>query len=749
MPIRFAADVCQDLAASLAREWLETDGLGGWASSTLAGANTRRYHGMLVAATAPPVGRAVLVSRLDETVLLGGARHELATALFPGAISPHGFRQVESFERDPFPSWTLQADGAVVRRTVVAPNGGLAGRSAVVVVYELLDVPATLQDPEVLEIELRPFLAGRDYHALGHRDERPLTARFAHGVLRCDPAPGQPTVYVAVPGGRFEAAPDWWYRFELPAEEARGFDHQEDLWTPGVIKVRLVTGQPLAVVLSLADPLVALAATAPTALAPAPPLNAQQLSTAVLELVTGERRRRSALFGRSALATVPLGELGELAQALVLAADQHLVARPTKGQSASRRATDPRTIIAGYHWFGDWGRDTMIALPGLCMVTGRLDEAGAVLRSFAGSLSQGMLPNRFLDSGADVVGAAEYNTVDATLWFFLAVQAYLAAADAESARVAAELAASAYRRRHSDGSELAQPHHALVRDVLLPALREVIAWHDRGTRFGIRVDDDGLLAAGEPGVQLTWMDAKVGEWVVTPRQGKAVEIQALWANALAVLGGLERRFGDAVAAEGLARRAAAVVARAGELFWNPTAGCLYDVIGPEGRPDPAIRPNQIFAVSLPLPLVTGARAHAVLAVVEQRLLTPVGLRSLDPADPAYRPAYRGNAEERDGAYHQGTVWSWLLGPYVEALVRLRGEEGRRQARGLLAGLEQHLTEAGIGTVAEIFDGNATVATGLPGATPHHRPDGCIAQAWGVGEWLRAVALATTGGPLNG
>jgi predicted glycogen debranching enzyme len=354
-------------------------------------------------------------------------------------------------------------------------------------------------------------------------------------------------------------------------------------------------------------------------------------------------------------------------------------------------------VIAGYPWFSDWGRDSMIALPGLCLTTGRFDEAKGILRAFAQNVSEGMLPNRFPDSPAE---APEYNTVDATLWYFVAAWDYFEA----------------------------RGDAAFVRDELMPVLAEILAWHERGTRHGIRVGSDGLLHAGEPGVQLTWMDAKVEDWVVTPRIGKPVEIQALWANALAISAELEERFGRADEAGKLRARAEQVRKTLVERFWNEETG-LFDVVGgPDGDGrDGSIRPNQIFALSLPFPLLDGDRAERLLALVESKLLTPRGLRTLSADDPAYRPIYTGGPLERDGAYHQGTVWPWLLGPYVTALVRVRGEEGKRQGRKILEAFAPHLDEAGIGTVSEIFD-----------AEPPHAPRGCPAQAWSVAELLRAA-----------
>ena len=523
--LRFRAGEPVDFDCASALEWLETDGLGGWASSTVSGAHTRRYHGLLVAATRPPAGRRVLLSRFEETVVVAGSRTELGANRYPGAIHPRGFELLESFDRDPFPTAVYAGAGFRLRKTVGVTNG----ENTVLVIYELRG------ESGPVELELRPFFAGRDIHSLGVADparvwEAVETESVA--VVRFRSAAGEPDVWIEIPGAVYHAAGEWYHNFEYDEERARGFDFREDLYLPGVFTLRLEAGKPVGIAISTEE----------------------RPGRAAGRLLADELARRQRLVALS-------GAESGLVRHLVVAADQFLVARPGAAVGGS-------TIIAGYPWFADWGRDAMIALPGLCLATGRHAQAREILRAFVGALSEGMLPNRFPEQGE----APEYNTVDATLWLFVAVERYLAATgDAE-----------------------------FVRGELLPRLDECLAWHGRGTRFGIGVTGDGLLSAGAPGVQLTWMDAKVGDEVVTPRHGMPVEIEALWYNALRITAALHRRFGGRERAAMLGKLAGVVRQRFGERFWNEAEGALFDVVSEAGN-DAACRPNQIYALSLPYP----------------------------------------------------------------------------------------------------------------------------------------------------
>ena len=650
-PIALVRADAGDFALACKREWLVTNGLGGFASGTIGGALTRRYHGLLVAALAPPVQRTVLVAKLEVAVRYGGHDYALGSNEYAdGTIDPQGHRLIESFELDgSIPVWRYALGDSLLEQRVWMEHD----KNTAFVQLSLArgSAPAALQ--------ITPLCGYRDYHSLGHGGW-PLDVSAVEDGCRIDAFAGAQPYWVRADGARFEPAPDWYWGFRYRVESERGLDDTGDLFRPCRFTATLQSGESLLLELST---------------------EAQRPAPAALQR---EQARQAALL-LGAPSSAPAW-----VHRLVLAADQFVARRGSGGQ----------TIIAGYPWFSDWGRDTMIALPGLLLATGRNDVAAQVLRTFAAHCSEGMLPNRFPDAGE----RPEYNTVDATLWFFDAVAA-CTAADARS---------------------------ELLRD-LYPVLASIIDWHTRGTRYGIGVDPaDGLLRAGEPGVQLTWMDAKVGDWVVTPRIGKPVEVNALWINALALMAGFARTLGEAEAAD----RYAEVAERANDSFrarfWHVAGGYLYDVVdGPEGefdeqgrRADASLRPNQIIAVALPTVRLDAAQLRAVVDVCGRELYTSRGLRSLAPGDARYVGHYGGGPLSRDGAYHQGTVWSWLLGPFARAHYRAYGDA--TQALSYLDGLADQLREGCIGSVSEIFD-----------ADPPHAPRGCFAQAWGVAEPLRA------------
>jgi predicted glycogen debranching enzyme len=643
--VKLGREVLGDLAEVSRREWILSDGLGGYASSTAVGLNTRRYHGLLVAATRPPDGRMVLLSKLEETLQIGETRYELATNAYPGAVHPRGFEAAESFTLDPLPLLVWQVGGARLARAVAQVHG----RPATVVVF-------SYEGTQPAWLELRPLLAYRGHHALQHENDavRPDAERRGEDLV-FEPYAGCPLLYLRMPGATWEPAPDWYRNFEYERERERGLDFREDLFGPGRLRRRLAPGETVVVLASI------------EALPPAQDLTA---------LVSEERRRQRELADGT-------GMLGDLRRA----SDLFLVRRGEAG----------RTVIAGYHWFCDWGRDTMISLPGLCLATGRFEEARAILTEWARHVDGGMIPNRFPDTRGP-----EYNTVDAALWMVVAAARYLeASGDREFVRVK-----------------------------LGRAITAVLDGYEAGTRHGIHLTREGLVTEGEPGVQLTWMDAKVGDRVITPRRGEAVEIQALWYNALL--------FGADLARDEASRRAEQwnlMAARTREAFlrwfWSEELGYLADVVS-AGTRDLSLRPNQLYAVGLPHSLLPREKAVRVLEAVKRTLLTPVGLRTLAPADPAYRGRYEGGPAERDEAYHQGTAWPFLMGIYFDALIRVHGESGKEEARKWLDRFAPRLSEAGLGVVGEIYDGD-----------PPHRSGGAIAQAWSVAELLRSAIRLDT------
>jgi predicted glycogen debranching enzyme len=642
---------------STTAEWLETDGLGGFASGTVSGQRTRRYHALLLTATTPPTGRFVLVNGFDAWVETPAGRFALSSQLYtPDVVYPDGERRIESFSAEPWPRWTYRLeDGTRIEFELFVPQGV----SAVALRWRLLraEGPARLI--------VRPFLSGRDYHSLHH--ENPAfgfdTAISGRAVAWYS-YPGVPGI-MALFNGEYEHQPTWYRNFLYTEERARGLNDTEDLASPGILSWDLTRGDALCIFE---------AARSEAGAAPLPAETGPFAAAARYQRYREEEQIRRSRFQSR----------------LHRAADAYLVKR---GQG--------KTILAGYPWFTDWGRDTFIAMRGLCLSTGRLDDARQILVTWAGTVSEGMLPNRFPDSGE----TPEFNSVDASLWYVVAVHDFLQTAAAAGFPV--------------DSSQ---------RERLRHAVEAILAGYGAGTRFGIQLDDDGLLAAGVPGVQLTWTDAKVGDWVVTPRIGKPVEVQALWLNAL--------RIGAALCGEPQTARwtqlfehgRASFRAR----FWNETAGYLHDVVDLDHQPakiDATFRPNQIFAVGgLPVSLLEIKQAQSVVDAVEAVLLTPMGLRSLAPGSPGYAPRYEGGVLQRDAAYHEGTVWPWLMGPFVEAWLRVHGStpETKRVARErFITPLLRHLDEAGLGHVSEIADGD-----------PPHTPRGCPFQAWSVGELLR-------------
>lgn len=648
-----------DFSVAQECEYLETNGLGGWSGSSVTGAHTRRYHGLFVAAIHPPTDRMVMLSKLDETIVTGGERYELGCNVYDGdVIHPQGNQYLQWFTKEYFPQWIYQTNDIRLKKTICM----IHGENTVVVQYKVE------KGDQPFKLELLPLMAARGYHELGHASPRMhWDAEFNNGIFHNQPD-GVNDVYISIPGSAYQHSPGWFYNFKYNVEQYRGLDYTEDLFNHGVFSVDLKKGDELSIIISTENP----------------------AGKNGAELVKKELKRRKAL--------VKDQPEDETLQQLILAADQFIVKRFSALADGNGEAL--KTVIAGYHWFTDWGRDTMICLPGLTLSTGRFDDAKKILSAFAQSVSQGMLPNRFQEKEPP-----EYNNVDGTLWYFIAVYKYLQATGDKK----------------------------FILDELLPVLKDIISWHLKGTRYNIHATEDGLLFAGEAGQQLTWMDARIGNWVVTPRMGKPVEIQALWYNALKIFAELLRmkkgRGADdnTVLAAQMEEHAAKTRENFDRLFWNAAGNYLYDVIDENGNPDQTLRPNQLFAISLPFPLVEGEKAKTVLAITKEKLYTPVGLRSLPEEDMHYIHHYGGDQWHRDSAYHEGTVWSWLLGAYVDAVMKsdLKGKEA--EALSVIKNFTYHLNEGCIGQVSEIFDADA----------PNH-PRGCVAQAWGVAEVLRVI-----------
>jgi predicted glycogen debranching enzyme len=657
--VQFGREICGNLPAAESREWLVTNGIGGFASGTIATSTTRRYHGLLIAALQPPLGRSQLVAALDETVRYAGSAYALATHRWgSGAVDPEGFLYLESFRLEgATPVWTYALADALLEKRIWM----VQGENTTFIRYTLSRASSPL------EIGLKALVNYRDFHSLTHAGDWHMKIVPTHDGVMVLPFDTATPFYLKSAQASCEPQHEWYRDCYLPRETERGLDDHEDYLFAALFHAKLNPGENLTIV-ATTDSNTSLDCGA---------ARAQQVDheSALLKAWQAQNEKSAS--------NAP----GWLRQ-LVLAADQFVVKRSLPEEP------DGRTVIAGYHWFGDWGRDTMIAMPGLALVTGRADVAKQILLAFAGYVDGGMLPNNFPDTG----GKPEYNTVDAALWYFEAVRQYFAVTQ--------------------DTATLQK---------LYPVLAGMIGAHVAGTRYNIHVDSaDGLLYAGGPGIQLTWMDAKIGDWVVTPRTGKPVEINALWINALETTAQFARVLNKSSDSyEGLSAQAKNNYQK----FWNAERSCCFDVIdvpgsAKNGGKDAALRPNQILAVSLPVSPLNKDQQKSVVDICAQRLVACYGLRSLAPGEPNYQGHYGGDQRSRDATYHQGTVWGWLLGPY--ALAHFRVYADRAAAVRYLEPLGSNIGAYGLGTLAEIFDGD-----------PPHTPRGCVSQAWTVGEILRA------------
>jgi predicted glycogen debranching enzyme len=650
--IRVAGDVCRDFERASRLEWLETNHTGAFAMGTVAGVNTRRYHALLTAALDPPSDRVAILSRLEETLTAEDRRYELSTVQYPGVIQPRGFELLEEFRADPCPTWFYKAGGILLQKSICLRDG-------------LQSVLIRYQANAPCRLTVRLLVSFRDYHSLSSRNDwLNQKVEAIDGQFSFHPYPELPAVRVRHSADSFLHDGLWFYNNEYLRDWERGLTFREDLYSPGSLSFNMCPGQSAWLLASL-------------------DFSSAREEPEMFSFASAFAAEIDARTSESS--SSPAGFPKILRRAL----DQFRVIRSDKKPS----------LLAGYPWFTDWSRDTLISLPGLMAAGFPPSEIKAILLMLLAERSQGLLPNRFSDRHS----TPEYNAVDASLWFFIAAQDFLSRS----------------------------PDPAFLSSVLYPAARDILAWYQHGTLFGIGVDPlDHLLSAGAPGLQLTWMDAKVGDYVVTPRVGKPVEINALWYNALKISAAWATMLGLPRDSIELDTEAAAVLASFQTHFWNSQRQCLFDVVAPGGN-DGSIRPNQIFAASLPYALLDPQRARSMLHVVNQNLLTPLGLRTLEPGHPGYRPRFEGDMAARDSAYHQGTVWPWLMGPYVSAYLYAFGrtEASLSICGGLLAGLEQQLFACCLGSLSEVYD-----------AEPPQRPAGCPAQLWSVAQLILAAEV---------
>lgn len=695
------------LEGMIGREWLATNGIGGYASSTIPCLNTRKYHGLLVAAMAPPVRRMVLLSRTEETVLSDGWPHALSSSEYPGTFHPEGYRALRAFSAEPFPRWAFQAENWTLQKELCL----LRGSNTVCLTYTLLagQRPATL--------EVRPLLALRPIHELSYQWNGTLAAESRGGrgarSHRVPATTRTPEVFFAHTGS-FEAEPNWYLNTIYRREQERGYAGLEDVWCPGVVRFPLQAGQSVHFVCS-SDPIDLAAcleqaqrqgATASKRAAAAAVAVPVSLPTPAVPAEAGDRpglpvapAPSPAVAPASAppRAVPPSVAQDQIVVDLARASEQFIAQVPAAAPDgvADQAVT---AVIGQLPWSPPSGRAALAGFIGLFLATGRFAEGRALLVSMASHLDQGLMPSEFAESGA---ASPVYQGADVSLWFVNAVYAYL---------------------RYT-GDEATVSRH------LLDPVLSILANYRRGTRLGIGADADGLLRAGEPGTATTWMDAKVGDWVITPRQGRPVELNALWHNAVCTGAELATRFGRLSNADELGSLAYSVKLAFNRRFWNDPAGCCYDVVGDRGN-DPAVRPNQLLAMSLLFPVLSLDRHSAALERVMRDLVTPLGARTLAPQDPAYCGRYGGNVIARDRAVHCGPAFPWLLGPLVSAYLRVhgRGEGARREASALLHPCITHLRGDGVGQLPELFDGDS----------PQY-PGGAVASALSVAEVLRAYA----------
>ena len=646
----------------LTKEWLLTNERGGYSSSTIVGCNTRRYHGLLIGSLNPPVDRIMALANCQDMLIFGADLLNLSTFEFAGKLAPQGFKYLKRFRRDIGVHFDYQVNGLELTKSVYLQRDA----DTVALVYDFVHVN------EPLQLALRPFVGLRDFHTLQKSYARLCSKWLDGGLLVRHDMPNSCELFLTCDSASFESDPQWWFNFIYRNDKRRGQNFTEDLWTPGFFKCRIDAPTMVVFLANISDW-----------------CRPEQLMGVDIKAVrTDLQKARNAV-------TASAKDKDEKLRTLCLAAEQFVVKRQMQPSGDSRRTT----ILAGFHWFADWGRDAFISLPGLLLATARFEDAKSVLQTFAAAVDEGMIPNRF-DDRSDT---AYFNSIDASLWFINA--------------------AFQYRKAVGDLQTFTRE--------LLPAIRRIIQSYNDGTRFGICADADGLITAGDTETQLTWMDAKYEGVPFTPRCGKAVEINALWYDSLCRLAQFLAQ-SDTDAAAHYRAMAHKVETSFRELFWNGESGFLNDCIMPDGSADTSLRPNQIFAVSLAFSPLLPAQQKSVVNVVEKELLTPYGLRTLSPKDSRYKGVYAGPQQQRDQAYHQGTVWPYLMGAFVEAYLKVNdfSRQSKDRAAAFIEPLMRHLTEdACLGSVSEIFDGDEP-----------HKPRGCIAQAWSIAELIRAYQL---------
>lgn len=651
--ISIGTDILSDFQKGINKEWITTNGLGGYASSSVIGCNTRRYHGLLVTSGGDGHGRNVLLSKMDETVQIGRKYYYLSTNQYQeNYVHPRGYAHLRKFEQTPFPKFIYTIDDLVITKEIFMPRG----TKTTIIRYNLFGGRRNFT------FFLHPLVSFVNFHEL-QKENRDFNTwnEFSNNTLRMAPYEDMPELKLHIPGMEYKGLKNWYKNYVLEKEKERGLDYVGDLFNPGYFYSPEASSMSIDVIATCDD----------------------TIPTNIDTLYREARDRVDDLFD---LANAAPNDPDE--HSLVLAADLHVVGIPLKdGKNRS-------TIVAGYHWFGDWGRDTFIALPGITLCTGRFEEARDILHSFALQCKDGIIPNRFADIGDEAI----YNTVDASLWYINAVQEYI--------------------KYTGD--------YDFVKGEVFETCKSIMGSYEKGTLFGIKMDEDCLVSAGEEGSQLTWMDAKVGDWVVTPRMGKPVEINALWFNALCIMADLSAKFEETDLEKHYRETAEKTKKSFNEKFWNQRENCLYDVIT-DNLKDASFRPNQVFAVSLPFPVLDEDKQVEVISRVYESLYTPFGMRSLSPDNPNYKGIHKGTILERDGAYHQGIGWCWLMGPFIEAYLKVHkySKEAVMQADTLMDLWMGELTEGGMNTLSELVDGDEPFAS-----------RGCISQAWSIGEALR-------------